>query len=315
MDVDDGSREDTYGVSAGSNQTVVVLFPGAMGDIVLVLPTLRRLRAVHAGARLVVAVDRRLAPLIGATGLADRVAVVDGPEIARTLGGGPAPEWWRRAGYLYSWLGGRDPDGRRALARHADRAAFSHVVRGDGPMHAALEYAAAVGWRPSWEALAAGATIPVVPPGGVGARGVERGTLVVHRGAGAVARRWRPDGFARVAGWWRARAGPVVDLRGPADQDLVPLPGAVVVTPAVAELPALLAAATAFVGNDSGPAHVAGAVGVRGVVLFGPTRAPRWRPPSPRIAVAEAEPDPGGAFGRLDADAVLDALERATARS
>jgi hypothetical protein len=41
---------------------------------------------------------------------------------------------------------------------------------------------------------------------------------------------------------------------------------------------ALLASAPRYVGNDSGVSHLAGAVARQGVVLFGPTRAARWRP-------------------------------------
>ena len=33
-----------------------------------------------------------------------------------------------------------------------------------------------------------------------------------------------------------------------------------------------------MVGNDSGPSHLASALGVRGVVLFGPTDLAIWRP-------------------------------------
>lgn len=41
---------------------------------------------------------------------------------------------------------------------------------------------------------------------------------------------------------------------------------------------ALLSRADLYVGNDSGVSHLAGAVGARGVVLFGPTSPEQWRP-------------------------------------
>jgi ADP-heptose:LPS heptosyltransferase len=41
---------------------------------------------------------------------------------------------------------------------------------------------------------------------------------------------------------------------------------------------ALIASAPWYVGNDSGISHLAGLLGRHGVVLFGPTRAARWRP-------------------------------------
>ncbi|KKO11942.1 glycosyltransferase family 9 protein [Pseudohongiella sp.] len=46
----------------------------------------------------------------------------------------------------------------------------------------------------------------------------------------------------------------------------------------LAELASLLRRVEIMVGNDSGPSHLASALGVRGVVLFGPTDLAIWRP-------------------------------------
>jgi ADP-heptose:LPS heptosyltransferase len=138
--------------------------------------------------------------------------------------------------------------------------------------------------------------------------------LVLHRGAGAAAKRWGTAGFADVAAWWRRRGGEVTELLGPAEADLASLPGAdarrALPLPAMTEL---LAQAAAYVGNDSGPSHVAGALGVPGVVLFGPTDPARWRPLSSRLEVLRALPASLGPHGFTDppAAAVIDCLERA----
>src|SRR5581483_9199377 len=47
----------------------------------------------------------------------------------------------------------------------------------------------------------------------------------------------------------------------------------------VAGLAAAVAGCAAVVTNDSGPAHIAAAVGTPAVVLFGPTSPERWSPP------------------------------------
>jgi heptosyltransferase-2 len=47
----------------------------------------------------------------------------------------------------------------------------------------------------------------------------------------------------------------------------------------VAGLAAAIAGCSAIVSNDSGPAHIAAAVGTPVVVLFGPTSPERWTPP------------------------------------
>jgi ADP-heptose:LPS heptosyltransferase len=136
--------------------------------------------------------------------------------------------------------------------------------------------------------------------------------LVVHRGAGAAAKRWDPDAFAAVAAWWHGRGGEVVELLGPAEAALASLPGADakrdLPLPAMVEL---LAHAGCYVGNDSGPSHVAGALGVSGAVLFGPTDPARWRPLSMRLQALRARPASLGplGFGDPPAAAVIGRLE------
>jgi ADP-heptose:LPS heptosyltransferase len=50
-----------------------------------------------------------------------------------------------------------------------------------------------------------------------------------------------------------------------------------------------LAACDAFAGHDSGITHLAAAVGLPGVVLWGETREAIWRPPSNRMRLLRHE--------------------------
>jgi len=51
----------------------------------------------------------------------------------------------------------------------------------------------------------------------------------------------------------------------------------------------LISRADLFIGNDSGPAHIAGAVGTRTIVIFGPTREKKNRPLGPRVSLLRAD--------------------------
>jgi heptosyltransferase-2 len=51
------------------------------------------------------------------------------------------------------------------------------------------------------------------------------------------------------------------------------------------ELGLLLQDCTGFIGHDSGISHLAAAVGLPGLVLWGDTREEIWRPPSTKVAV------------------------------
>ena len=65
----------------------------------------------------------------------------------------------------------------------------------------------------------------------------------------------------------------------------------------------ILARCRAFVGNDSGVSHLAAALGVPTVALFGPTRPEHWAPRGERVRVLL------GRNGRLDEISVEDCLD------
>ena len=57
------------------------------------------------------------------------------------------------------------------------------------------------------------------------------------------------------------------------------------------ELAALLGQCALFVGHDSGISHLAAAVGLPGLILWGETAEEIWRPPSEKMTVLR---HPGG---------------------
>ena len=79
-----------------------------------------------------------------------------------------------------------------------------------------------------------------------------------------------------------AYAGRVV--RGPREDEL---PGARRFDD-LHDLACWLAGARVYIGNDSGPTHLAAAVGTPVVALFGPSDPAVWAPRGPRVRVAAA---------------------------
>lgn len=106
--------------------------------------------------------------------------------------------------------------------------------------------------------------------------------LVIHPGSGGRKKRWAAAGFRQVAAWWAAHEEcEVLILLGPAESDEAAAwreVGSVENSLALGPLGSLLQRAAAYVGNDSGVSHLAGALGARGAVVFGPTRPEQWRP-------------------------------------
>lgn len=98
----------------------------------------------------------------------------------------------------------------------------------------------------------------------------------LHRGK---VKAW--DGFGRLCDALRSRGRVVVACPGPGEHDAVvaALPRAVILPATdVGTFAALLAASRLVVANDSGPGHVAAAVGARLVSVFGVTEPARTRP-------------------------------------
>jgi len=122
---------------------------------------------------------------------------------------------------------------------------------------------------------------------------------VIHPGAGKVQNIWPPERFAEVSGILLERYGiRSVAVRGPVDDlffarflDACTPPPQVLSCPTVGFLGALMRDAAVSVCNDTGVAHIAGAVGARCAEIFGPTDPHRWKPVSDTVVAVK--PDDG----------------------
>lgn len=100
-------------------------------------------------------------------------------------------------------------------------------------------------------------------------------------------KRWMPERYAAIAERLIERGYQVVLTGAPTTEQIAQVENvqaatahslAALTSLSIGELMAVIADAKVFVGNDSGPAHIAAAVKTPHVVLFGPASATRWRP-------------------------------------
>ena len=140
------------------------------------------------------------------------------------------------------------------------------------------------------------------------ALGLRPGFWALHPGAGKAQNIWPAAGFAAVARRARAAGHQVLILHGPADReplaelerllaadlgpDLRVAPAAPVGVGA-----ALLQRSDRFLCNDTGVMHVAGALRVPTVALFGPTDPALWKPPAPEVVVVRSPGQAADAVG------------------
>jgi heptosyltransferase-1 len=117
----------------------------------------------------------------------------------------------------------------------------------------------------------------------VGKYGAQR-CAVVLPGAGWGAKRWPPERFGAVAAGLRSEGFHCLVNAGPGEENLAAAVvaatqgGASVVAPTLPQLIALLRRAALCIGGDTGPLHLASALQVPTVGVYGPTDAARNGP-------------------------------------
>ncbi|MFO7956395.1 MAG: glycosyltransferase family 9 protein [Candidatus Brocadiia bacterium] len=295
--------------------SLVVFRAGGLGDTVLTLPTLRLVEAGAGGADLRLvgsAWAEELEPLI--PGL--RVSRFDDAALAPLFGPDPpaeGPDWLRSAdaaviygaepdeclvrsvrrlcgGTVVTWPA--EPEPGHHAAAHLAGAVLNEVPHvGELPLPRLRVPAALREWATEWVCPRFGDAAPVA----------------VHPGSGGRRKCWPPD---RVAALIRSLDAPTLMPWGPADDEacrrvleLLPPPARPVLARdlTVARAAALLARCRAYAGNDSGLTHVAAALGVPTVAVFGPTDPAVWRPLGPAVRIVQGQwPEPDEVLVALD---------------
>lgn len=129
--------------------------------------------------------------------------------------------------------------------------------------------------------------------------GLEVGSPIVsiHPGAGKDYKKWTIEGFASIADWLLSEGYQVIfvgsgkdietikQIKGLQKGKSLDLSGRLT----LGELIALFERSFCFIGNDSGPMHLADSVGIPIIALFGPVDERRWGPLSERSVVLRAK--------------------------
>lgn len=125
----------------------------------------------------------------------------------------------------------------------------------------------------------------------------ERPIFTVHPGGGRLQKLWTVSGFATIADWLAARDYQVVFVGGPGElnrtSEIISLLNLqtynLVGILSLGELMALFEMSSLFLGNDSGPMHLAAAMGTPVVAMFGYADENRWGPRSEKSIVLRGE--------------------------
>ena len=133
----------------------------------------------------------------------------------------------------------------------------------------------------SWRILGRALNVPLPSRGSLSpAAGPGRETVLIHSGAGQPVRVWPLERYRQLAARLREEKIPTLIICDPNQRDWWLRAGeAGVATPStVTGLLALIDQSRAFIGNDSGPGHLAAFCGVPTFTIFGP-QLPEWFAP------------------------------------
>jgi ADP-heptose:LPS heptosyltransferase len=132
---------------------------------------------------------------------------------------------------------------------------------------------------------------------GLGVTGARDGPVIVHPGAGGEAKCWSKEKFLELCRRF-AEAGHAVEVVlgevemerwEQRDRERFASVATVRMPATLVDLYATLARASRFIGNDTGPTHLSGIMGIATTALFFSTSPAVWRPLGPAVRVVMAE--------------------------
>jgi heptosyltransferase III len=292
--------------SVGQGAHVVIVRLRSLGDCVLTTPAIHILKSSRPDLQISVVVEDRFAAVFD-----------DNPDIATVLPPAVKGVAFRRPELCINFHGGSRSLVLTAASGARFRAGFAHyrassvynvrvptaqeILGTNRKVHTAEHLASAMFYL--------GARSQPVPRARLFAerKRAARPYAVLHPFAALPAKTWPAERFVEVARHIERQHGlEPVFVAGPGD-DITPFSGFRALAGAhLHETKALLAGASLFVGNDSGPAHIAAAFGVPVVVLFGPSDPVVWAPWQVEAEVLTA----GGAINSIGIDRVTRAIEQ-----
>jgi heptosyltransferase-1 len=321
-----GEAPSTSAAPRHSGSLILVVRLGAMGDIIHTLPAVASLKHSFPGSQVTWAVEPRWAPLLEGNPFVDRVLLLD-----RRTRAGLARAWRELRADRFDLavdFQGLIKSALVACAARTERIVGLAPSLAREPL-AALFYSDKVLARAAHRVdrnleLAAGAGASTalhsfpLPPGRPEGSLPDGPFVLASPLSGWPAKQWPLEYYSRLARLCRDAGVPLV-VNGPpsAHEALGGVENAILHLSSIAGLIDATRRATVVVGEDSGPLHLAAALGKPGVAIFGPTDPAQTGPYGGSLTVLRS-PDAITSYKRrreIDAsmravapDAVFDAL-------
>ena len=312
-------------LAAQQSQRGVILQPGAIGDCILTLPLAEFMKETVCQGGIDVIGHTEYTGILPGRSCVDAVRSMDSMGLHRLFAGeqefaladgDPLIMAFAEYAWIVTFLGEPNSDFEQnliftahcshsaevmALAMKPDAGYCNHITdfyRGQFFEQSGLsaeEHKAAVGMpliRPTPADINKGREI-------LAENGVlqMRKPVIVHPGSGGKHKCWHLDNFLSVARILADEGAEVVFLLGPAELERfgastrakIEDVGRLLMNLSLVEVLAVLSNAGGFIGNDSGITHLAAALGIRTVTVFGPTEPAVYGPLGPAVTVLKSD--------------------------
>jgi ADP-heptose:LPS heptosyltransferase len=258
-----------------SGAKVLLIRLRSLGDCVLTTPAIHILKQARPDLRLAVMVEDRFADVFRGNPDVNAVlpphpaaALIWNPRLTLNFHGGSRSMWLTLASAARFRAGFGHFRNSRIYNLRIPRA--QEILGEERTVHTAEHMASAMFWLGArrMEIPRARLFAPLVP--------AERPYAVIHALASAASKSWPAERFLAVA-----RSLPHLEpvfIGGPGDDLSAFGEFRTQVNSSLKDTLVLMQSASLFVGNDSGPAHIAAAFGVPLVVLFGESDPVIWAP-------------------------------------
>ena len=297
---------------------ILVIRGGAIGDFILTLPVLSALRQQFPGATLEVLGYPHIAQLAVTGGLVDAVRSIEARPLAGFFARGgilaaELQEYFAGFAIIISYL--YDPDG--VFEANVRRSCKGQFIAGPHrPDESKSEHATAVFLEPLKRlAIFDSDVVPRLAVSGRTPSSAQSKCIAVHPGSGSEKKNWAVENWIELARELLSKSNvSLLVVGGEADVARIErlkrvLPQERIEVAFNVSLPGLaerLAGCSMFVGHDSGITHLAAAVGVPVIALWGETSEGVWAPRGDRVFLVRAS----AGLKNLGSAAVMEVVHR-----
>lgn len=285
-------------------RTVIILHPGALGDVVLAVPAMRRLLARFPQHRSLLISNEPIGRFLLECRMVDAWIPVQGAACTDLFAGSvPAStklgSWLNECDCAVAWI--NDEGGTLAAVLRCFGVGEIMIQSPFSPdlkaMHQGDRFLETIG-----ETVGDGSLDGQIPiPSHLMERGLvhlermgicfDRPIVLIHPGSGSRRKCVNPEVLALAIEQFQGEDMCPLILEGPADRESVAgLSNLVPTVPVIAGgdlsiVASLLARSVLYIGNDSGMTHLAALLAVPAIALFGPTDPERWAPRGSHVTV------------------------------